>query len=154
MWKNIIGYDGKYQINKSGKIKSVLRNNLVMKINTDRYGYKFILLCKNNQYKMCLIHRLLAQTFIPNPNNKREINHINEKKSDNRLCNLEWATSKENYNKFLHNNPFFRYKLSVSNVRYIRRMAGKKSNIELSKIFNIKPTLVSMIRHKKSYKNY
>ena len=58
-------------------------------------GYKFIRLSNDGKVKCCLIHRLLAEHFIPNTENKPTVDHINRIKDDNRLCNLRWATGKE-----------------------------------------------------------
>ena len=107
-WKDIIGYEGSYQISNLGNIKSIGRNikysnGIVVPYRekllngfVSTSGYKAIDLYKNNKRKKFYIHRLVAETFIDNPLNKPEINHINENKLDNRVENLEWCTSSEN----------------------------------------------------------
>ena len=127
-----------------------------MKNNTDRYGYKFILLRSNNKYKLNLIHRLLAITFIKNTRKDRnQINHINGRKGDNRLCNLEWATGKENYNNFLKNNKKENpsSKLKIEDVRFIRKNIGKIKNKDLAIIFNVCASDISDIKRNKIWKN-
>jgi len=98
-WKPIREYGNRYDINKFGNIHSNIKNSFLKKIITqrlDRAGYSTVRLNKNGQYSTQFVHRLLAATFIPNPNNKPFINHINGIKTDNRLENLEWVTHSEN----------------------------------------------------------
>ena len=111
IWKDIFEYEGKYQISNYGKVKSVVhiinyKNGHVHKwsehfltIGTSKTGYKTVALWKNNKEKRLYVHRLVAEAFIPNYDNKSEVNHIEpvtKEKCDNKVCNLEWVTSKEN----------------------------------------------------------
>ena len=110
VWKDVKNYEGYYIVSSMGKVKSldriVLGKNGVssfrsgkLKSNvTDRWGYLLVLLSKNNKQKLCRIHRLVAEAFIPNPENKPHIDHINTDKKDNRVENLRWATRSENMN--------------------------------------------------------
>ena len=105
IWKDILGYEGLYQVSSYGRIKSLSRkrNNgldktIILKENINNKGYKRINLHKNKKMKSYLVHRLVAQAFIPNPNNYPIINHKDENPSNNHVSNLEWCTYKYNNN--------------------------------------------------------
>lgn len=95
MMKPIPGYEGLYSITEDGRIWSYYRNKW-KKPQLDKDGYLTISLYKNRKRKGYLFHRLVAQTYIPNPENKPEVNHKNGIKDDNRVEDLEWVTRKEN----------------------------------------------------------
>lgn len=95
IWKDIERYEEYYQISTNGRIKSNRGNVKLLK--PWKWGnYLAIGITKNKKLTKFYIHRLLAQAFIPNPNNKLYVNHINGVKNDNRLENLEWVTQQEN----------------------------------------------------------
>lgn len=99
IWKDIEEYEGIYQVSNLGKVKSFKRGSeRMLKPCRDRRGYLIVDLYKNGKHKNNKIHRLVAQAFIPNPENKSEINHIDEDKTNNNVDNLEWSTRKENLN--------------------------------------------------------
>lgn len=91
-WKDISGFEGKYRISSDGKVFSV-RNNKTLSIYVKNSGYKAVSLGANNQKH---IHRLIAETFIPNPNSYTEVNHIDGNKLNNDIANLEWCTPSQN----------------------------------------------------------
>lgn len=104
VWKDIDGYEGLYQVSNFGEVKSLERRKIdgrhcrekILKQGENRCGYFSCELCKDGTGKRLLTHRMVAQTFIPNPEGKKEVNHINGDKSDNRVENLEWSTRREN----------------------------------------------------------
>lgn len=93
-WRAVPGYEGFYEISNLGRIRNYKKHILSPNIVTN--GYSMITLCKNKIHNRCLIHRLVAQAFIPNPNNYPTINHIDENKSNNCVNNLEWCTRSYN----------------------------------------------------------
>lgn len=103
IWKDIKDYEGLYQISNLGKVKRLVsvkcKKERFLSITKDKkFGYCRVMLCKNNKTKRFLIHRLMAEHFIPNPENKLCIDHINGIRDDNRIENLRWCTHKENNN--------------------------------------------------------
>lgn len=92
-WKDIEGYEGLYQVSNIGKIR---RGNKILKQTENRCGYNYICLSKAGKKSHLLVNRIVAKTFIPNPQNKPCVNHIDLNKQNNSANNLEWVTYKEN----------------------------------------------------------
>lgn len=100
VWKDIDGYEGKYQVSNLGRVKSLNYNRTgeekLLKPLENKCGYVRVVLYKDRRAKNYLIHRLVAETFIPNPNNYPIINHKDENKQNNKVKNLEWCTYEYN----------------------------------------------------------
>lgn len=90
-WMPIPGHEGDYEISNFGRVKSLIKGRIMALTNND--GYLYVKL-RGGKHKR--VHRVVAQVFIPNPENKPGVNHINGNKQDNRVSNLEWVTAKEN----------------------------------------------------------
>ncbi len=90
-WKTIKDYPA-YEISNEGRVKSNIKTSLILKGGYDKDGYHILLLYKDKKRVTRKVHRLVAEAFIPNPNNYPIINHINGIKNDNRVENLEWST--------------------------------------------------------------
>jgi len=99
IWKEIPGFNGRYQASTKGRIKSLrFRNSShsrILKQSKQKQGYLILHLC-NDKPKLYRVNRLIALTFIPNPENKYATNHKDGVKSNNYVTNLEWATKSEN----------------------------------------------------------
>jgi hypothetical protein len=109
-WKDIKGYEGLYKVSSIGRVKSINRitkcknghlrpfKETMLSMHPNNHGYMSVILCKNNKAKTTMVHRLVAETFIPNHGNKSEVNHLDGNKSNNCVSNLEWCTKEENMN--------------------------------------------------------
>lgn len=99
IWKDIDGYEGLYQVSNLGRVKSLPKNgraSVIRKFSFDKDGYYKLFLWKDGVPKCKKVHRLVAEHFIPNPENKPCTDHINTIKTDNRVENLRWCTTLEN----------------------------------------------------------
>ncbi len=105
IWKDIDGYEGYYKVSNKGNIFSVERiargrkwGGRTLQSSYHKHGYLHIALRKNGIKKNKLVHRLVAEAFLPNPNNFLEVNHLDEIKDNNELSNLEWCDTMYNVN--------------------------------------------------------
>ena len=106
VWRDVKGYEGIYQISNYGEVirlmsydsRGHLRNSKILKQSKNKYGYLQLGLHKDGKEKKYLVHRLVAENFIDNPNNYPEINHKDENKQNNSASNLEWCDRIYNVN--------------------------------------------------------
>lgn len=108
VWRNIEEFKGLYQISNLGRVKSIDRmityrtgikrftRGKILTVSKNKLGYPQITLSKNDKEHSRRIHRLVAQAFLPNPNNYKEVNHIDGNKSNNVVTNLEWCDRSHN----------------------------------------------------------
>ena len=133
IYKPIVGYEGLYEVSNLGNVRN-LKTNIILKQKINKGGYMNVGLWKNGK-KTFLIHRLVAQAFIPNPDNKPEVNHKDEIKSNNCVYNLEWVTSKENANYGSRterlSNKLKGRKLSEETKQKMRQSQPKKKVVQL-----------------------
>lgn len=136
-WKDVKGFEGKYQVSNLGRVRSFQRckpnENKILKHEIMWNGYSRVGLCVKEKKKRCKIHRLVAEAFIPNPDNLPEVNHKDGNKLNNHADNLEWVSRADNMkhayaNKLLRRNGENngRSKLSKSDVDYIRGVYRKR----------------------------
>lgn len=108
-WKDVVGYEGYYVVNEKGVVKSVDRlvirggkpyhvQECIKIARNNPYGYPCVTLCKDGRSRLMPIHIILAKAFLPNPENKPQIDHIDTNKENYSLSNLRWVTNKENVN--------------------------------------------------------
>ena len=135
VWKDVEGYEGRYQVSNLGNVKSLRyggRNearNLVPKCNNS--GRLWVELFSNGNKKCMLVHRLVAIAFIPNPNNYPQINHIDENPKNNCVENLEWCTCQYNISTYFENHKdFFRNRKSTQTRK--RRLDSAIEQCELN----------------------
>ena len=144
-WRDIKGYEGYYQISNLGRVKSLPRDvgsnrckkETIMKTSIDKDGYEHLVLCKDGKQKHFRVNRLVAQAFIPNPNNYPVVNHKDENKTNNRVENLEWCTITYNIN--------YGGRTEKASKKVICVTTGKifKSIDEASKYYNIRGNHIS-----------
>lgn len=160
-WADITGYDGLYQISTFGRVKSFKTNQqriLRPALNTE--NYLIVHLWKNNKVKFFTVHRLVAQAFIPNPDNKLQVNHIDGCKINACVGNLEWATNAENIRHAFDTGLLFlpqgedvsQAKLTNKQVRFIRDNPENLNTVELAKRFNVTSATISDVQIGKKYK--
>lgn len=125
-WLDVLGYEGLYQISDLGRVKS-LGNNATKKekmlvLCPNKTGYIVVQLSRNGKPKPHYVHRLVAINFIPNPENKPEVNHIDKDKRNNRKINVEWNTKIEN---IFHSLPDERTSIYVGVTLDSRRVVHR-----------------------------
>lgn len=171
VWKPVVGYYGLYDVSNFGRIKSFNKNgnnknsDIIRIQRINQFGYLTFNLCKENKKRMIQIHRLVAQAFIPNPENKPQVNHKNGIKSDNRVENLEWCTRSENS---IHSYYVLDNKSGLINAQkkaydvntifkeneikdVLLKRASGLSAIEIAKEYNVdRVTVTSVIRKNKT----
>jgi len=155
IWKDIPGYEGLYQASNYGNIKSFKRRgqpkDRIRKPMMLTNGYRNIDLSKHNKRSLQKISRLVATSFIPNPENKLCVNHKDGNKLNDKLDNIEWCTHSENqkhaYKLGLKKKVA---KLNEFQVRVIRKI-DDMTNTEIAKIFNVKQPAISQIKNYKRW---
>jgi len=155
IWKDIVGYEGYYQVSNYGRIRTLdkisknrwgeyLKRGKMRKLYLTKHGYVQMDLSKFGRKKSFKVHRLLAIAFIPNPENKRCVNHIDGNKTNNHIDNLEWVTDSENvihgFKIGLITRPLGQdhhgSKLTDKDVLYIRSEKSI-SNVEIAKKYGL-----------------
>jgi hypothetical protein len=110
IWKPIKDYESLYQVSNLGRVRSLRNKIKILSPRINSGGYNFCGLYKNGIRKYFAVHRLVAYSFLNEKNEKYAVNHINEIKTDNRVENLEWVSSRENCcHKFLNKNIYSKY---------------------------------------------
>ncbi len=151
VWKPVVGYEGLYEVSSLGNVKGVDRilsnghcwNGKRLKGGKFSNGYDFVCLRKNGVARNELVHRLVAQSFIPNPIDCKVVNHIDGDKSNNRLENLEWITHSENQEHAVKIG-LRRTKLSKKILEYVKEQVAKgRSQQDISEELGVSQVLIS-----------
>lgn len=174
-WKEVEGFEGLYAVSTLGRVKSLCRYRVcgrggaqliperIMQTNTDDNGYLSVVFCKQGIRYRRLVHRLVAEAFIPNPHNKPQVNHNRKDgdKSKNTVYDLEWSTSKENH-KHAHANGLGlkgsrigTSKLTEEDIPEIRsRIVAGESPMQIYKDYNLDtPGAIWCIKYNKSWRH-
>lgn len=109
VWRPIEGFECLYEVSNLGRVKSFWFNKeKILKPNKTKWGYLYVVLCKDGRKKNYNVHRLVANAFLPNIDNLPEVNHIDEDKTNNRVDNLEWCDKTYNirYSQSVEVNQF------------------------------------------------
>ena len=116
-WKPVVGYEGLYEVSNLGNVRKSSTKK-VRKPFLNRQGYARVDLWKDNKHISYTVHRLVAKAFLPNPDMKPEVNHIDENRLNNRVDNLEWCTRLENMH---HGTLYERQSKSLTNNSLISK---------------------------------
>lgn len=139
-WRDILGYEGIYQVSNKGRVKrlahvhtdkngvSYFLGEKLIAISHNKKGYCLVSLSKRDIKKSMQVHRLVALAFIPNPENKEQVNHIDGDKDNNRVENLEWMTNLEN----------MRHSIDVLGVDRQKAVRKKVICVETGEVFSSK----------------
>lgn len=165
-WRWVVGQEGRYKVSNLGRVRSYVKGGRIRNPHTTNCGYYIVELFIDGEIKGKLVHRLVAEAFIPNPENKRTVNHKNGKKDDNRAVNLEWMTYSENIKHAFDTGlkkDTDKQKASVSQwkkfspevINEMRRLwaEGNISQHAIARMFNADPSHVCRIVNNKQRVN-
>lgn len=142
IWIDIIGYEGKYQVSNTGKIRSLNYNNTgeirELKQKKNKYGYMEVKLSKNNKTRDFMVGRLVAMHFLPNTNYKDEVMHISKDATDNSIKNLKWAYHSETKHNMYNKGSRKKGKPTNTKITYKGKNYKNYSSIAKNKGINIK----------------
>lgn len=173
IWKDIYNFEGAYQISSFGNIRSLDRiitnsfgidkkyKGMIRKCRVGNKGYLYCNIWNNQTYKTVKPHRLVAIHFIPNPDNKPQVNHKDGNKLNNNVENLEWSTSKENINHAWENG------LAISKVGdnmngailkeidipIIRELSKSMTQQAIADIFKVNRATIQLVLYGKTWKH-
>ena len=165
VWKPVSGFEGIYEVSDRGNVRSldryytgkdgrrILYKGQPIKAAIGKNGYRVVSLWKKGCGSMRYVHRLVAEAFIPNPLNKKTVNHKDDCRTNNNVSNLEWATfSKNNTHEYrVLGKKGHGRKLSDDQVRYICH--SEESPRALSKRFGISDSVICNVRNNKIYRD-
>ena len=164
IWRDVVGFEGLYRVSNMGRVKSLFNGDVkIRRAPLCNPGYFSVVLYKDNEVTHIRIHVLVAQAFLPNPENKRYVNHRDGNKRNNRVDNLEWVTPLENAHHAINmgltksgcDHP--RAKLNEEQVRYIREVCipgDRKFGFgALARKFGVGVKAIARIYYNERYRN-
>ena len=139
-------FDGKYEVTEDGLVYSNVGTRKALVGKTTREGYRMVVLTVDNKKIYKNVHRLVAENFLPNPENKPEINHKDGDKLNNKVSNLEWCTSSENQ-EHARDMGLQKYKINIEIAEEIRELysTGNWTHVNLGLKFGLKKTNIGYI---------
>lgn len=161
IWKDVVGYEGRYKVSNQGRLMSIINNPLIISLCLNYKGYECAVIRKNNVAKTIRVHRLIAEAFISNPLNLPQVNHLDGNKANNSLDNLEWSDNsgnqKHGYKLGLKSSTGEKNgncKLNTEKVKKIREMYDTKQykQADLAKMFNCTEGNISAIVIRRNWK--
>lgn len=167
IWKDIKGYEGRYQVSSCGQIKTVdrkvkcrggymrMEQSTLLQQATQWTGHKTVCLYKDSKMKCFRVHRLVAIAFLDNPHNLPVINHIDSNPANNNVSNLEWCTQSHNCLHAWQNTrtDCNLKKLTTEQVKEIRATASKNNYKELALKFKVTEMSIRNIHLRRTWKN-
>lgn len=157
IWRDIDGFDGLYQVSNLGRVKSFHHGERILKVWL-RSGYPQVGLHRGGKSEKMPVHRLVAEAFIPNPESKPEVNHLNGNRVDNRVENLEWATHIENIQHAVATGlkkagaDHVQAKFTNEQIVYIRDNPDGLTGKKLARMFGVHQMTISDVQCGKHYK--
>lgn len=163
IWKDVVGFEEYFSVSNLGRVRSKRKPNHIYKLSLEGKGYLRFGTTINGIHNTYKVHRLVAITFIPNPENKSQVNHIDGDKLNNRVDNLEWVTNSENiqhaYDIGIKSNPkgenSHMAKLTQEDVDFIRKNYKARDKVfgrkALAIKFNVNASTIYRIISNKSY---
>lgn len=174
-WRDIAGYEGYYRVSNKGEVMSIARRCMhtrgyefilkekILKVGYTKKGYVTVTLYKEGTRKTIKVHRLVASAFIPNKLGKPQVNHINAKKDDNKVSNLEWCTNSENqihavankltsYRKGEMHHATTLNQYNVYTIAFLLKHTNMKLK-EIGSIFNVTDHSICAIKRGRNWKH-
>lgn len=128
-WKEVQDTNGKILVSNMGRVRSLLRDDRILKSQSDKKGYQRISVTINSEKRTYKVHRLVAMAFVENPDGKTQVNHIDGNKKNNCASNLEWCSGKENCHHAIANGLWKNVFLSSKKENERRKKAVIATNI-------------------------
>lgn len=151
IWKDIPNFEGLYRVSNGGDIFNVITNKK-LKTTIKKTGYVYVILTKEKHKYHKRVHRLVAEAFIPNPDNLPQVNHKDEEKTNNKVDNLEWCTAKYNMNHGTRNKRISKFRQThqfggnnPNAVKVLNKTTGEifESVRDAAKKYNCHPSSIS-----------